>query len=126
MDPANFMMLNNEFLNKDIDVVSEQASLNILDSKSALFMDKNGKETKHTRQNPRIMNFVRNGIYCSLYKTVWYDISLQLAEIVTNNVREYELNYRLGNAMLALDNIQNTCLGEVLQYIRFLMIMCYE
>ena len=62
MDPANFMMLNNEFLNKDIDVVSEQASLNILDSKSALFMDKNGKETKHTRQNPRIMNFVRNGI----------------------------------------------------------------
>ena len=45
---------------------------------------------------------------------------------ISANCREYELNYRLGNAMLALDNIQNTCLGEVLQYIRFLMIICYE
>ena len=49
MSLAYFRMINNEFLNKYPDVVPEQALLIILDSKQAVFMDKNGKDTKYTR-----------------------------------------------------------------------------
>ena len=40
---------------------SRIAPLTILDSKSAVFMDKNGKDTKHTRQIFRRVNLVSNG-----------------------------------------------------------------
>ena len=33
----------------------------VLDSKSAICMAKNGKDTKHTRNIARIMHLVRNG-----------------------------------------------------------------
>ena len=46
---AHFSMLINEFLNKDPDIVPEEAPLIILDSKYSMCMDKNGKDTKHTR-----------------------------------------------------------------------------
>ena len=52
-----FRMLNNEFLNKDPDVVTEQAPIIILYIKSAICNSNNGKETKHTRHISRIMNF---------------------------------------------------------------------
>ena len=39
---SHFRMLNNEFLNKDKDVVPEQATVIILDSKSAILMANNG------------------------------------------------------------------------------------
>ena len=42
-------MLNNEFLNKDPDMVLEQATLIIWDSKSDVCVDNNGKYTKHIR-----------------------------------------------------------------------------
>ena len=42
-------MLINEFLNKDPEIVPEEAPLIILDSKSAMCMAKNGNYTKHTR-----------------------------------------------------------------------------
>ena len=58
---AHFRMLNNELLNKDPDAVPEQVSIIIFYSKSAIFMDKNGKDTKHTIHISRIMYFVRNG-----------------------------------------------------------------
>ena len=48
-------------LNKDPDIVPEEAPLIVLDSKSAMCMDKNGKDTKHTRHIVRRMKFVRNG-----------------------------------------------------------------
>ena len=38
-----------EQLNKDPDIVPEEASLIILNSKSAVCMNKNGTDTKHTR-----------------------------------------------------------------------------
>ena len=42
-----FRMLFNEFLSKDLDIVTYEALLIILDSKYAVCMVKNGKDTKH-------------------------------------------------------------------------------
>ena len=58
---AHFRMLFHGFLNKDPDIVPEEAPLIVLDNKSDICMDKNGKDTKHKRHIARIMNFVRNG-----------------------------------------------------------------
>ena len=82
-------MLNNDLLNKNPDVVPEQAPQIILDIKSDVCMAKNSKDTKHTRHISRIIHFVRNGEECNFHKTVWCEDGLQLAEIGTNNVREY-------------------------------------
>ena len=54
-------MLIHEFLNKDPDIVLEEAPLVVLDSKSDMCMAKNGKDTKHTRHISSRMYFVRNG-----------------------------------------------------------------
>ena len=58
---AHFRMLIHELLKKDPDIVPEEAPLVVLDSKSAMCMAKNGKDTKHTRHIARRMHFVRNG-----------------------------------------------------------------
>ena len=58
---AHFRMLIHELFNKDPDIFPEEAPLVILDIKSDVCMDKNGKDTKHTRHISRIVNFVRNG-----------------------------------------------------------------
>ena len=58
---ANFRMLINEFLNKDTYIVLEESPLIVLDSKSAMYMTNNGKDTKHTIHIARRMHFVRNG-----------------------------------------------------------------
>ena len=55
---ANFRMLINELLKKDPDIITEEAPLIVLDSKSTMCMDKNGKDTKHTRQISRIMHLL--------------------------------------------------------------------
>ena len=57
---AHFRMLIHELLNKDPDIVPEEAPLIVLDSKYAMCMAKNGKDTKHTRHIARRINFVRN------------------------------------------------------------------
>ena len=49
------------FNNEDPDIVPKKAPLIFLDRKSAMCMDKNGKDTKHTRHVARIKHFVRNG-----------------------------------------------------------------
>ena len=54
-------MLIHKFLNKDPDIVPEEAPLLILDIKYALCMANGGKDTKHTRHIARRVNFVRNG-----------------------------------------------------------------
>ena len=81
-------------------------------------MVKNGKDTKHTRKIDRRMKLVRNGEECNLHKTVWCEGGLQLPGIVTKNIREYELNPRLGYARVRLDNGQNTCQRGVTEYTR--------
>ena len=54
-------MLKNELLNKDPDMFTEQAPLIILDSKSDIFMNNNGKDTKHTMHIAIRTNLGRNG-----------------------------------------------------------------
>ena len=51
MDLACLRMLIHELLNKDTDIVPEEAPLIILDGNSDVCMDNNGKYTKHTRHN---------------------------------------------------------------------------
>ena len=58
---AHFRMLIHELLNKYQDIVPEEAPLIVLDSKSAMCMANNGKDTKHTRYISRRMYFVSNG-----------------------------------------------------------------
>ena len=58
---SHFRMLNNEFMNKDPDVVPEQAPIVILDSNLAVCMVNNCKDTKNTRHIYRRVHFVRNG-----------------------------------------------------------------
>ena len=53
---AHFRMLFPELLNEDPDMVPKEAPLIVLDSKSAMCMAKNGKDTKHTRHIARRMN----------------------------------------------------------------------
>ena len=83
---SHFRILIHEFLNKDPYIVPEEAPLIVLDSKSAMCMANNGKDTKHTRHISRIMNFVRNGEKCKIYKIDWCEVGLQLADIGTKNV----------------------------------------
>ena len=44
-------MLIHELLNKDPDIVTEEAPLIVLNSKSTTCMTNNGKDTKYTRHN---------------------------------------------------------------------------
>ena len=46
MSLENFRMLIHELLNKDPDIFPEEYTLIFLDSKSAMCMDKNGKDIK--------------------------------------------------------------------------------
>ena len=57
---AHFIMLINEVLNKDPEIVPEEAPLIVLDSKCAMCMANNVKYNKHTRHIESIMNFVSN------------------------------------------------------------------
>ena len=91
---AHFRVLIHEFLNEDTDMVSKEDPLIVLDSKSAMCMAKNGKDTKHTRHISRRMNFVRNGEKCKMQKIDWCEGGLQLADIGNKNVSEPDLTYQ--------------------------------
>ena len=58
---AHFRMLVHELLNEDPDMVPKVSPLIVLDSKSAMCMAKNGRDTKHTRNIVRRIHFVTNG-----------------------------------------------------------------
>ena len=83
---------------------SDQAPLIILDRKSDVGMAKNGKDNKHTRHIDIIIHFVINGEDYNLQKAMWCEGGLQLSYIGTNNVREEELNPKLGYYMVILEN----------------------
>ena len=53
---AHFRMLIRKLLNKDPDIVPEETPMIVLDSKSAMCMANNGKDTKHTRHIARRMH----------------------------------------------------------------------
>ena len=99
-----FRMLVNELLNEDPDMVPKEAPLIVLDSKSAMCMAKNGRDTKHTRHIARRMHLVRNGDKCKMHKIEWCEGGLQLTDIGTNNVSETDLTPRMKYIMVRLEN----------------------
>ena len=100
---ANFRMLIHELINKDPDIIPEEAPLIFLDSKSAMCMDKNGKDTKHTRHIARRMYFVRNVEKCNMYKIDWCEGGLKLADIGTKNLSEPDLTPRMKYIIVRLE-----------------------
>ena len=76
---ACFRMLIHEFLNKNPDIVPEEAPLCILYSKSSVFMVKNGKDTKETRQIDKRVHFVSDGEELKMHRIYWCEGGLQLA-----------------------------------------------
>ena len=93
-----------EQLNKDPDIVPEEASLIILDSKSAVCMAKNGNDTKHTRYISSITHLVRNGENFKRQNIDWCEGGLQLADIAAKNFGENDLNPRMKYITVRLDN----------------------
>ena len=100
---AHFRMLIHDFLNKDPDIVPEEAPLIVLDSKSAMCMAKNGRDNKHTRHIARIMHLVRNVEKCKMHKIYWCEGGLKLADIGTKNVSEPDLTPRMKYIMVRLE-----------------------
>ena len=109
---AYFRMLIHEFLNKDPYIVPEEAPLIVLDSKSAMCMDNNGKYAKHTRHIARIMNFVRNSEKFKMHKIDWCEGGLKLADISTKNIGENGLTPRIKYILVILDNLYRTLVQE--------------
>ena len=99
-----FQDLIHTLLNKDPDIVPEEAPLIVLDIKSAMCMAKNGKYTKHTRHIARRMHFVKNGENFKMHKIYLYEGGLQLADIGTKNVSEPDLTPRMKYIMVRLEN----------------------
>ena len=97
-------MLINKILNKDPKVFPEEAPLIILDSKSDVCMDKNGKDIKQTRHIAKIMHLVRNGEKCKMHNIYWCRGNLQLADMATKNVGEPDLTPIMKYIMAILDN----------------------
>ena len=85
-------------------MVPKEVPLIVLDSKSAMRMAYNCKDTKHTRQIARRMNFLRNGEKCKMHKIDWCEGGLQLADIGTKNVSEPDLTPRMKYIMVIIEN----------------------
>ena len=98
-------MLINELLNKDPDTVPEEAPIIILDSKYAVFMYKNGKDTKHTRHIDIRVHLLSNGEKWKIHKNDWCEGGLQLTDIATKNVSENDLNTRMKYITIRLENL---------------------
>ena len=122
----NSSMRNNELLNKDQYVVSEQAPISILDIKSAIWISKDGNESKYTRHIHIRMHLMRNGEECNFHKSLWCEGGLKLSDIRTKNVGEDEFNLRLGYDMAIIDNGKNIFQRGVKRYRIFWITMCYE
>ena len=101
---AHFRMLVHELLNEDPDMVPKEAPLIVFDSKSAMCMAKNGKDTKNIRHIARRMHLVRNGEKCKMHKIYWCEGGLQLADIGTKNVSEPDLTPRMKYVMVRIEN----------------------
>ena len=94
------------------DIVLEEGPLIVLDSNSAVFMDKNGKDTKHTRHISRRVIFLGNGEKFNMHKVEWGEVGLQLADISNKNVGEHDLTSRMKYIMVRLENWYRTLLQE--------------
>ena len=77
-----------------------------------MYTTNNGKDTKHTRQIARRMNFVRNEEKCKMHRIDWCEGGLQLADIGTKNVSEPDLTpiYFVHLALLSIPyKIHSSC-----------------
>ena len=75
-----------------------------MDSKCAVCMANNGKDTKKTGHIAIRVHFVRNGENCKMHKIDWCKGGLQLSDIATKNVGENDLNPRMIYIMVILYN----------------------
>ena len=57
---AHFRILIHELLNKDTNIITEEAPLTILDRKSSVCMANTGKDDKSTSHISRTVDFVKN------------------------------------------------------------------
>ena len=71
MASAHLRILIHEFLNKDTDIVPQEAPLIILDRKSAVCMENNGKNTNHTSNISKRVHFVSNSENFKMHKIDW-------------------------------------------------------
>ena len=85
---AHFRMLIHKILIKDAYIVPESSPLIILDNKYDMCIDKNGKDTKHTRYIDRSVHLVINGKNCKIHQIEWCKGCQKLAPIATKNVGE--------------------------------------
>ena len=85
-------------------MVPEEAPLIVLDSKSAMCIAKNGRDTKNTRHITRRMYLVRNREKCKMHKIDWCEGGLQLADIGTKNVSEPDITPRMKYIKVRLEN----------------------
>ena len=76
----------------------------VLDSKSAICMAKNGKNTKHTRHIARRMHLLRNVEKCKMHTIDLCEGGLQLADICTKNVSEPNITPRMKYIMVRIEN----------------------
>ena len=95
-------MLIHKFLNKDPDIFLEEAPIIILDSRSDVCTDKNGKKKKHTRHISIRVNLLRNGEKCKMHKIDWCGGGMQLEVIATKNVGENNLNTIIKYIMVSI------------------------
>ena len=75
-----------------------------MDSNYDMCMDKNGKDTKHTRHIARRVNVLKNDDKYRMHKSDWCEGVLKLADIATSNVGENDLKPRIKYFMVRLDN----------------------
>ena len=83
-----------------------------MDIKSAVCIDKNGKDNNQTRHIARRVHVVNNFENCKMHKIDWCEGGLQLEEIYTNNVGDYDLNPRMKYIMVRLYNWDRTIVQE--------------
>ena len=72
---AHFRMFIHKLLNKDPYIFPEEYPLIILDIKSAMYMENNGKDTKHTSQSCAYCTFnhsLQNTFSLQFDLCVWY------------------------------------------------------
>ena len=114
---AHFRILIREFLNKDTgivpeNIVPEETPIIVLDIKSAVCMDNNCKDTKHTRHISRRVHFVSNGENWKMHNIDWCERGMQFADIDTKNVVENDLNTILKYSMVIIYNWERTLVQE--------------
>ena len=105
-------MLIHELLNKDTEIIPDEAPMIFLYIKSAFCMANNVNDTKHTRHVARIMNFLRNVEKWKVSKIDWCEGGLKLEDIATKNVGETDLTPRMKYIMVRFDNWERTLVQE--------------